>query len=95
MDKIAVIFTMKGCPHCVILKEMLEDENIDYVDRDINEFEEEYNMFVEATGSDYVPAFMLVEDFESETPITGLFAPDRDFQDIHEGLTIIKEFYER
>ena len=95
MDKIAVIFTMKGCPHCVILKEMLEDENIDYVDRDIYEFEEEYNMFVEATGSDYVPAFMLVEDFESETPITDLFAPDRDFQDIHEGLTIIKEFYER
>ena len=95
MDKIAVIFTMKGCPHCVILKEMLEEENIDYVDRDINEFEEEYNMFVEATGSDYVPAFMLVEDFESETPTTGLFAPDRDFQDIHEGLTIIKEFYER
>lgn len=95
MDKIAVIFTMKGCPHCVILKEMLEDENIDYVDRDIYEFEEEYNMFVEATGSDYVPAFMLVEDFESETPTTDLFAPDIDFQDIHEGLTIIKEFYER
>ena len=95
MDKIAVIFTMKGCPHCVILKEMLEEENIDYVDRDINEFEEEYNMFVEATGSDYVPAFMLVEDFESETPTTGLFAPERDFKDVHEGLTIIKEFYER
>jgi hypothetical protein len=52
-------------------------------------------MFVEATGSDYVPAFMLVEDFESENPTTDLFAPDRDFQDIHEGLTIIKEFYER
>jgi glutaredoxin len=95
MDKIAVIFTMKGCPHCVILKEMLEDENIDYVDRDIYEFEEEYNMFVEATGSDYVPAFMLVEDFESETPTTGLFAPDRDFEDIDHGLKIIKEFYER
>ena len=37
----------------------------------------------------------LVEDFESETPTTGLFAPERDFQDVHEGLTIIKEFYER
>ena len=72
MNKIAVIFTMKGCPHCVILKEMLEDENIGYVDRDIYEFEEEYNMFVEATGSDYVPAFMLVEDFESETAVVFL-----------------------
>ena len=37
----------------------------------------------------------LVEDFESENPTTNLFAPEKDFQDIHEGLTIIKEFYER
>lgn len=95
MDKIAVLFTMKTCPHCVVLKEMLEDAQIDFVDRDIEEFEEEYNMFVEATGSDFVPAFMLIEDFNSDTPKTGLFAPDRDFDDIENGLQIIKEFYER
>lgn len=95
MDKIAVLFTMKTCPHCVVLKEMLEDAQIEFVDRDIEEFEEEYNMFVEATGSDFVPAFMLIEDFNSDTPKTGLFAPDRDFDDIENGLQIIKEFYER
>jgi hypothetical protein len=78
-----------------MLKEMLDKEDIIYVDRDIEEFEEEYDMFVEATGNDFVPAFMLIEDFESEVPKTGLFAPDRDFEDIEHGLKIIKEFYEK
>jgi glutaredoxin len=95
MDKIAVIFTMKGCPHCIIFKEMLEKDEIDYIDRDINDYEEEYDMFVEATGNDFVPAFMLIENPESEKPNTGLYAPDRDFEDVEHGLKIIKEFFER
>mgnify|MGYP003339215800 FL=1 len=95
MDKIAVIFTMKSCPFCSMLKEMLDKEEITYIDRDIEEFEEEYDMFVEATGNDFVPAFMLIENYEGETPTTGLYAPDRDFEDIDHGLKIIKEFYER
>jgi len=52
-------------------------------------------MFVEVTGNDFVPAFMLIENPESETPTSNLYAPDRDFEDIDEGLKIIKEFYER
>jgi glutaredoxin len=95
MDKIAVVFTMKTCPHCQVLKEMLESAEIDYIDRDIYEYEEEYDLFVEATGNDFVPAFMLIENPESETPTTGLYAPDRDFEDVDHGLKIIKEFFER
>jgi hypothetical protein len=52
-------------------------------------------LFVNATGNDYVPAFMLIEDFESEKPITSLYAPDQDFDNIENGVNIIKEFYER
>lgn len=92
MDKLAVLFTMKGCPFCVDLKKMLEEQNIDFVDRDIYEYEDEYNMFVEVTGNEFVPAFMLIESPDSEQPITELFAPDRDFQDINEGFEIIKSF---
>lgn len=95
MDKIAVVFTMKTCPHCHEFKKMLKEAEIDFIDRDIDEFEEEYDMFVEATGNDFVPAFMLIENPESQKPKTGLFAPDRDFEDIEQGLNIIKEFYER
>jgi glutaredoxin len=95
MDKIAVVFTMKGCPHCVMFKDMLNEAGVDFVDRDIEEFEEEYDMFVEITGNDFVPAFMLIENPESEKPTTGLYAPDRDFEDVDHGLKIIKEFFER
>ena len=95
MDKVAVVFTMKGCPHCVALKKMLDEANIDYVDRDIEEFEEEYDLFVEATGSDYVPAFMLIEGVDLDKPKSTLLVPDRDFQDIDEGLNLIREFYEK
>jgi hypothetical protein len=49
-------------------------------------------MFVNITENDYVPAFMLIEDPETEEPLTELFAPDRDFDDINEGFEIIKSF---
>jgi hypothetical protein len=75
----------------VDLKEMLIKEGIDFVDRDINEYEEEYNLFVEVTENEYVPAFMLIESPDNE-PVTELFAPDRDFDDINEGFEIIKSF---
>ena len=74
---------------------MLDESGVEYVDRDIEEYEEEYDLFVEATGSDFVPAFMLIEGIDLETPNTTLLVPERDFQDVDEGLQMIKEFYER
>jgi glutaredoxin len=94
MDKIVVLFTMQGCPHCVEMKEMLVNEGIDFVDRDIDDYEEEYNMFVEITENEYVPAFMLIENPETE-PISELYAPDRDYDDLEDGVKIIKEWLEK
>lgn len=91
MDKLVVLFTMKGCPFCVDMKQMLIDEGIDFVDRDIDEYEEEHNIFVEITNNDYVPSFMLIENYDTE-PKSDLFAPDRDFHDITDGVKIIKEW---
>jgi hypothetical protein len=76
-----------------MLKEMLDKEGVSYVDRDIHEYDEEYNLFVEVTENEFVPAFMLIESPE-DNPTTKLFAPDRDFTDIEEGAKIIKEFFE-
>jgi len=92
MDKVAVLFTMEGCPFCVDLKNMLKEENIPFIDRDIHKHEKEYDLFVEVTENEYVPAFMLIEAPESDDPLTELFAPDRDFEDINEGFKIIKSF---
>ena len=30
MDKILILFTMKGCPYCEIMKESLNENNIEY-----------------------------------------------------------------
>ena len=56
---------------------------------------EEYDMFVEATQNEFVPAFILIESPESEEPSTNLYAPERDFDDLEDGIGIIKEFFER
>jgi glutaredoxin len=92
MDKILILFTMDGCPYCEMMKEQLDAIDADYVVRDINEHEEEYNMFVEITENDFVPAFMIVES-PDENPNTMLFVPDRDFGEIEEGVKIIKEHF--
>jgi glutaredoxin len=83
---------MEGCPYCEMMKEQLDAIDADYVVRDINEHEEEYNMFVEITENDFVPAFMIVES-PDETPNTMLFAPERDFNEIEDGVKIIKEHF--
>ena len=61
MDKLVILFTMEGCPYCVQMKEQLTESNISFVERDIRKYEEEYEMFVEITENEFVPAFMIVE----------------------------------
>ena len=39
MNKTVIVYTMKGCPHCTDFKDMLVKEDIDFVDRDIDEYE--------------------------------------------------------
>ena len=85
-----VIFTMKGCPWCEDMKKSLKENEIDFLDRDINEHEEEYKLFVEITENDFVPAFMIIEDVEDLSK-TKLYAPERDFDGIEQGVEIIKE----
>ena len=94
MDKILVLFTMKGCPYCEIMKEKLNENEIDFVDRDIDKYSEEYDLFVEVTENDFVPSFMIIESPE-KNPKTHLYAPERDFNELDDGIKIIKEHLKR
>lgn len=94
MDKILVLFTMKGCPWCDLMKTKLKEQNIDFVDRDIDKYAEEYKLFTEVTNNDYIPAFMVIEDVKPE-PISHLYAPERDFDEIDDGIKIIKEHFSK
>jgi glutaredoxin len=91
--KVAIVYTMKGCPFCSIIKEELEKEYIPYIERDIQEYEEEYDEFSKVTENDYVPALMLLTlDENDEASDVKLLAPDRDFEDVYEGVSMAKKY---
>ena len=93
MDKLVILFTMEGCPYCVQMKDQLKESNIKFVERDIDEHKDEYDMFVEITENEYVPAFMIVESPDTDDHKSYLFAPERDYNEIEEGVAIIKEHF--
>ena len=90
MDKVLIVFTMKGCPFCDVFKGQLKEHKLEFYERDIETHKDEYDLFVEITENDYVPAFMIVES-PGETSNSLLFAPERDFNEISEGVDIIKK----
>jgi glutaredoxin len=90
MDKVVVLFTMKGCAFCEQFKKMLKQEKIEFANRDIQENKEEYDMFVKATGNEFVPSFMVIES-PNNNPISHLYAPGRDYEELDKAVSIIKE----
>lgn len=94
MDKLLVVFTMKGCPFCEMMKEKLVSENINFFERDIDEHKDEYDVFVEITNNEYVPSFMVIETY-GDKPKSHLYAPERDYNEIDEGIEIIKEHFKK
>jgi glutaredoxin len=90
MDKLVVLFTMNGCPFCDMMKSQLTEGNVEFIERDIEEHSDEYDLFVEATGSEYVPAVMIIKDAFGE-PKSTAYVPDKDYMTIEEGVEIIKQ----
>jgi len=76
-----------------MIKEELDKENILYLERDIHDHEEEYDEFTKVTENDYVPALMLLTlDEEDNATNVQFLAPERDFQDIYEGVEKVKGY---
>lgn len=91
MEILVAVFTMKGCPHCTDFKELLKEENINFSELDIDEYTDEYNMFVDKTsGNEYVPSFMVFE-VDGDNHRTFYYAPERDYEELEDGIKIIKK----
>ena len=91
--KVTVVYTMEGCPYCGMIKEELNKNNISFIERDINEHEDEYNEFVSITKNEYVPSLMLLTlDEEENAHNVKLLAPERDYHDIFEGVEMVKNY---
>jgi glutaredoxin-related protein len=84
---------MEGCPYCVQMKDKLKESDINFVERDIDKYKDEYDMFVEITENEFVPAFMIVESPDTDDHKSYLYAPERDYDEIEEGVAIIKEHF--
>jgi glutaredoxin len=85
-----VVYTMKGCPFCTDFKDMLVNENIEFFDRDIDEYKDEYDLFVEVTNNEMIPSMLIIEGDENSHE-SFLYAPERNYNELTEALDIIKE----
>lgn len=89
-ELLILIFTMEGCPHCKTFKNLLNDNDIKYSEMDINEYPEEYEMFMNKTdNNEYVPAMMIFEIFDNHHK-TYCYAPDRDYDELEDAIEIIQ-----
>ncbi len=85
-----IVYTMKGCHHCIEFKKMLKEENIEFFERDIDEYSQEYDMFSNVTENEMVPALMIIEgDQEEYEPY--LYTPERNYNELSEAVKIIQE----
>ena len=92
--KVLVLYTMEGCPYCGMIKDVLDNNNLLYIERDIHEHSEEYDEFSKKVDNDFIPSFMLLTlDENDDAHNVKLCAPERDFDDIFEGVEIVKEYF--
>ena len=80
---------MEGCPFCVDFKELLVKEGIEFFDRDIDEYKSEYDIFVEITDHDMIPALLIIEGNDDKHE-SFLYAPERNYDELSEAVSIIQ-----
>jgi glutaredoxin len=85
-----VVFTMKGCPHCVEFKKMLKENDVKFYDRDIDEYKEEYDLFSEITNNDMIPALLIVETLDDKHE-SFLYVPEKDYDLLTEALELVNK----
>lgn len=84
-----VVYTMKTCPHCTEFKNLLKKESINFIDRDIDKFEDEYDMFSKITGNEMVPAVLVIEGDEKKHQ-SYLYAPERNYNELTQAVDLIR-----
>ena len=89
-DLNVIVYTMEGCPFCVQFKEMLKENGIEFFDRDIDKFKDEYDTFSKITENDMIPALLIIEG-DGDDYKSYLYAPDRNYNELTEAVDIIQE----
>ena len=74
---------MKGCAYCDNTKNYLKENNIEFKDKDVEKYEDDYELACSVTGMHLTPILLYGEDY---------LVPDRDFQEIEDLLETFKSF---
>ena len=79
------IYSIPDCPYCSELKEILTNENIEFIDVNVNleENEKEFSRIQKITESDSVPIVKVGKQ---------LLVPNVSFQSIREAADLTKKF---
>ena len=86
-----IVYTMQGCPFCTDFKNMLSEQNIEFFDRDIDEYKEEYDTFSTITENDMIPALLIIEGDNNDDYKSFLYVPEKDYMELTEAVDIIKK----
>jgi glutaredoxin len=89
-DLNVIVYTMKGCPFCVDFKEILTNEGIEFFDRDIEEYKDEYDTFVQITENDMIPSLLIIEGDDTNHE-SFLYTPERNYNELTEAVDIINQ----
>ena len=89
-DLNVIVYTMQGCPFCVDFKGMLTKEGIEFFDRDIDTYSDEYDTFVQITENYMILALLIIEG-DGKDHKSFLYAPERNYNELTEAVDIIKQ----
>lgn len=84
-----IVFTLKGCGHCVELKKELNTLEIPYNEIEISDNEKIWNQVVKQTGHNALPTVFIGLEGKENGPV---FVPGRDFENKEEIVNIIKNY---
>jgi glutaredoxin len=76
------VFSMKGCPHCDNLKNKLKENNIEFVEIDIDDNNLLYERFSKKVDNEFLPAILIGKT---------AYVPERSFTTIDEAVELVKK----
>jgi len=86
--KTLLLYSQNGCPWCTKMKELLGENNIKFIVRDIERYDKEWERVSEEANTLYIPTACIVNhEDKTRTYLT----PDTDFDEIEEGVEKIKK----
>jgi glutaredoxin len=73
---------MKGCPHCDNLKNKLKENNIEFVELDIDDNNLLYERFSKKVDNEFLPAILIGKT---------AYVPEKSFTTIDEAVELVKK----